>query len=44
MEQCVSLAAAEGASCVEEFDALSGIKTLEELEAKIKSGWKQRKF
>lgn len=40
--QCVRLAAAEGASCVEEFDALSGVKTLEELEAKIKSGWKQR--
>lgn len=40
--QCVRLAAAEGASCVEEFDALSGVKTLEELEAKIQSGWKQR--
>ena len=41
-EQCVSLAAAEGASCVEEFDALSGVKTLEELEAKIRRGWKQK--
>lgn len=36
------LAAAEGASCVEEFDALTGVRTLEELEQKIRSGWKQR--
>ena len=41
-EQCVRLAAAEGASCVEEFDALTGVRTLEELEQKIRSGWKQR--
>lgn len=42
VEQCVSLAAAEGASCVEEFDALSGIKTLEELNDKIEKGWELR--
>ncbi len=41
--ECVRLAAAEGASCVEEFDALSGVKTLEELEEKIRGGWEQRK-
>lgn len=41
-EQCVKLAAAEGASCVEEFDALTGVRTLEELTQKIRSGWKQR--
>ena len=41
-EQCVRLAAAEGASCVEEFDALSGVRTLEELEKKIEAGWRQR--
>ncbi|MCD8083612.1 MAG: carbohydrate kinase family protein [Clostridiales bacterium] len=39
-EHCVKLAAAEGASCVEAFDALSGIRTLEELEEKIRAGWK----
>lgn len=42
VEQCVALAAAEGASCVEEFDALGGVRTLEELEEKIKGGWKRR--
>lgn len=42
VEKCVRLAAAEGASCVEEFDALSGVKTLEELEEKTERGWKQR--
>lgn len=42
VEQCVVLAAAEGASCVEEFDALGGVRTLEELEEKIKGGWKRR--
>ncbi len=41
-EKCVQLAAAEGASCVEEFDALTGVRTLEELGQKIRSGWKQR--
>ena len=38
-DACVRLAAAEGASCVEEFDALSGVKTLAELEEKIRKGW-----
>jgi len=40
IEHCVRLAAAEGASCVEEFDALSGVKTLEELARKIEAGWR----
>ena len=39
---CVRLAAAEGASCVEAYDALSGIRPLEELDEKIKNGWKKR--
>ena len=39
VKQCVELAAAEGASCVEEFDALSGVRTLEELEERIAEGW-----
>ena len=41
-EMCVRLAAAEGASCVEAYDALGGIRPLEELEEKIKNGWKKR--
>ena len=39
VKRCVELAAAEGASCVEEFDALSGVRTLEELEERIAEGW-----
>lgn len=38
-EESVSLAAASGASCVTSFDALSGLKSLPELKAKIKAGW-----
>ncbi len=40
-EWCVRLAAAEGASCVEAYDALSGLKSLEALEEKIRQGWKK---
>lgn len=40
-ESCVRLAAAEGACCVESYDAISSLKTLEELEKKIQSGWKK---
>ena len=32
-------APATGASCVETYDALSGLKSFEELEAKINAGW-----
>lgn len=38
-EQCIALAAAEGACAVTAYDALSGLKTLDELEARIASGW-----
>lgn len=38
-EKCLQLAAATGASCVAAVDALSGLKTLAELEAKIDAGW-----
>lgn len=41
-EMCLHLAAAQGASCVEAYDALSGIKPLPELEEKILRGWKKR--
>lgn len=38
-EQCVALAAAEGACAVTAYDALGGLKPLDELEARIASGW-----
>ncbi len=41
-EWALHLASAEGASCVEDIDALSGIKTLDELKARITAGWKKR--
>ena len=37
--QCAALAAAEGACAVTAYDALSGLKQLSELEARIASGW-----
>ncbi len=40
-EDCVHLAAAEGASCITEYDALSGIRPLEELKARIDAGWQK---
>lgn len=36
---CIRLAAATGASCVASYDALSGLKPLEELKKKIENGW-----
>ena len=38
-EACVALACAEGACCVTAYDALSGLKPLEQLEEKIRAGW-----
>ena len=40
-DKCVQYAAAEGACCVAAYDALSGIRTLDELERKIGAGWKK---
>lgn len=42
LSRCLRLATAAGASCVEGYDALSGLKTFEEYEKKITSGWKKR--
>lgn len=39
--RCVQLAVGTGASCVEAYDALGGLRTFAELEAKIDSGWKK---
>ena len=41
--ECVALACAEGACCVTEYDALSGIEPLEVLEARINAGWETMK-
>ena len=38
---CLKLAAGCGACCVEEYDALSGLVTYEELKKKINSDWKK---
>ncbi len=42
-EEVMHLAAATGASCVAAYDALSGLKSLKELEEKIHNGWKKYK-
>ena len=39
IEDCAAIAAAEGACCVTAFDALSGLKPIEEIKARIASGW-----
>ena len=36
---CIRLACAEGACCVTAYDALSGLKPLDELEDRIRRGW-----
>ncbi len=41
LSRSLQMATAEGASCVTAFDALSGLKSLEELEEKIRNGWKK---
>lgn len=41
LENCMQLAAATGACCVASYDALSGLKPLDELRAKIACGWKK---
>lgn len=41
LEGAVHLAAATGASCVAAYDALSGLKSFDELRARIAAGWKK---
>ncbi len=38
-EECMHLATATGACCVAAYDALSGLKSFDELKAKIAAGW-----
>jgi len=40
-EECMHLAAATGACCISAYDALSGLKPLDELKEKINKGWKK---
>lgn len=40
-EMCLHLAAATGASCITAYDALSGLKPLDELRLQIEKGWKK---
>mgnify|MGYP004462878673 CR=1 FL=1 len=42
-EDALHLAAGTGASCVTAYDALSGLKTFEELKKKIDAGWEKVK-
>lgn len=41
-EAAVRLAAAAGASCVEAYDAISGLQPLDRLEERIAGGWEQQ--
>ena len=41
LDECVSFAAAAGACCVESYDALSGLKSFDEMRKKIAAGWKK---
>lgn len=41
-EECLRLATATGACCVAAYDALSGLKSFDELRAKINNGWKKQ--
>lgn len=41
-QECIRLAAATGASCVTAYDALSGLRSFDELEKKISAGWPKR--
>ena len=43
IEKCVEYAAATGACCVTAYDALGGLKTFEELDKMIDSGWEKTK-
>ncbi len=42
-QECLQLSTATGASCVAAYDALSGLKSFEELKEKIKNGWEKNR-
>ena len=41
LEKCLQLATATGALCVSQYDALSGLKTIPEMEDMIQKGWEK---
>lgn len=41
IEECLKYAAATGASCVEAYDALGGLRSFEEMKNKIDAGWEK---
>lgn len=41
LQRCLQFATATGASCVETYDALGGLRSFEELEARIDAGWEK---
>lgn len=43
LAECMQLATATGASCVAAYDALSGLKSFDELKEKIATGWQKNK-
>lgn len=44
MEEALRMAAATGACCVASYDALGGLKPLEELKEKIQNGWQKTDY
>ncbi|WP_343209889.1 carbohydrate kinase family protein [Anaerolentibacter hominis] len=42
LEKCLQYAVGTGASCVEEYDSLTGVMTFDQLEERIKKGWKKQ--
>ncbi len=43
-EDALKIAAGTGASCITEYDTLSGLLSIEALKNKIQNGWKEQKF
>ena len=41
-EKCLQMATATGASCVETYDGISGLKSFAELQQKIEAGWEKQ--
>ena len=44
LKEAVEMAAAEGACCVAAYDALSGLRSLEEMKERIRRGWRKREY
>ena len=43
-QECLELAAGTGASCVESYDAISGLRTFDQIREKIRAGWEKQTF